>query len=207
MDWEGLANKIAGEIAIDRQSKMAYSTDASIYKKTPLGVVFPRNANDISEVVKFANAHGIHLIPTAAGTSLAGQCVGDGLIVDTGTHLNGILDINLDEEWVEVEPGVIRNELNRHLKPYGYFFGPNTSTASRCMMGGMLGNNSSGTTSIKYGVTRDKVIRVETVLHDGSIAVFEERNRNEIDELIKSQTTEGNIYKGLMAMLSPIDVR
>src|SRR5690554_2157933 len=207
MDWEGLANKIAGEIAIDRQSKMAYSTDASIYKKTPLGVVFPRNANDISEVVKFANAHGIHLIPRAAGTSLAGQCVGDGLIVDTGKHLNGILDINLDEEWVEVEPGVIRNELNRHLKPYGYFFGPNTSTASRCMMGGMLGNNSSGTTSIKYGVTRDKVIRVETVLHDGSIAVFEERNRNEIDELIKSQTTEGNIYKGLMAMLSPIDVR
>ena len=207
MDWEGLTEKIDGEIALDRQSKMAYSTDASIYKKTPLGVVFPRNTKDIREIVKFANAHGIHLIPRAAGTSLAGQCVGDGLIVDTGKHFTSITDLNLEEGWVEVEPGVIRNELNRYLKPYGYFFGPNTSTASRCMMGGMLGNNSSGTTSIKYGVTRDKVIRVETVLHDGSSAVFEDRSRDEIAEIIKLQTAEGKIYEGIIAMLSPIEVR
>ena len=207
MIWEELKLKIKGELSVSLTSKLAYSTDASIYRKPPLGVVYPANTSDLQEIVKFAQANKINLIPRAAGTSLAGQCVGDGLVIDVSKHFTSIIGINIDEEWVEVEPGVIRDELNRFLKPYGFFFGPNTSTASRCMMGGMLGNNSSGTTSIKYGVTRDKVLSVEAILHDGSLVKFQELTPEEIEEKIKGGGTEGHIYKQLVELLSPKSVQ
>lgn len=202
-----MSQKIQGELSLSSLSKLAYSTDASIYKKSPLGVVYPKNTADLQEIVKFASANNINLIPRAAGTSLAGQCVGDGLIVDISKHFTGILNLNTQEGWVEVQPGVIRNELNRYLKPFGYFFGPNTSTASRCMMGGMLGNNSSGTTSVKYGVTRDKVLEVEAVLHDGSVAVFKEKTDDELAKITASRTKEAEIYDGILKLLAPKEVQ
>ena len=147
----------------DELLKRAYAQDASIYQETPESVAFPKSADDVVVLVK----SGKPLIPRAAGTSLAGQVVGDGTVLDTGRHMNAILHINVEERWAEVQPGVVRDELNHHLKEHGLFFGPNTSTSNRCMMGGMVGNNSSGSTSISYGTTREKLLGLELVTADG----------------------------------------
>ena len=145
--------------------KRTYAQDASIYQETPQAVAFPASAEQVIELVK----SGKRLIPRAAGTSLAGQVVGDGTVLDTGRHMNAILQVNVEERWVEVQPGVVRDELNHHLKEHGLFFGPNTSTSNRCMMGGMVGNNSSGSTSISYGTTREKLLGLELVTADGAL--------------------------------------
>jgi len=108
---------------------------------------------------------------------LAGQCVGDGIVVDVSKHFTAILDFDKKAKTVTVQPGVIRDELNQFLKEHGLFFGPNTSTSNRCMIGGMVGNNSSGATSIKYGVTRDKVLALKTIMADGSELGFEQLNK------------------------------
>ena len=138
----------------------------------PLAVAYPKSKADIQALIHFATENSTSLIPRTAGTSLAGQCVGDGIVVDVSKHFTNIIELNVEEQWVSVEPGVVRDELNSYLAEHGLFFGPNTSTANRCMIGGMVGNNSSGTTSIKYGVTRDHVLELETVLSDGSVATF-----------------------------------
>ena len=147
----------------DKLLQRAYAQDASIYQETPESVAFPKSADDVVDLVR----SGARLIPRAAGTSLAGQVVGDGTVLDTGRHMNAILHINVEERWAEVQPGVVRDELNHHLKEHGLFFGPNTSTSNRCMMGGMVGNNSSGSTSISYGTTREKLLGLELVTADG----------------------------------------
>ena len=172
--WETLRQKLAGDLFTDAKMRKLYATDASVYRELPQAVAYPRNVGDLQDLVAFANKEGTSLIPRTAGTSLAGQCVGSGIVVDVSRYMNKILEYDLESGWVKVEPGVIRNELNDFLKPHGWFFGPNTSTANRCMIGGMVGNNSSGTTSIKYGVTRDHVLALETVLSDGSLATFGE---------------------------------
>jgi FAD/FMN-containing dehydrogenase/Fe-S oxidoreductase len=147
----------------DKLLQRAYAQDASIYQETPESVAFPKSTEEVIALVKSGSA----LIPRAAGTSLAGQVVGDGTVLDTGRHMNAILHINVEERWAEVQPGVVRDELNHHLKEHGLFFGPNTSTSNRCMMGGMVGNNSSGSTSISYGTTREKLVGMEYVTADG----------------------------------------
>ena len=147
----------------DKLLQRAYAQDASIYQETPESVAFPKSADDVVDLVR----SGARLIPRAAGTSLAGQVVGDGTVLDTGRHMNAILHINVEERWAEVQPGVVRDELNHYLKEHGLFFGPNTSTSNRCMMGGMVGNNSSGSTSISYGTTREKLLGLELVTADG----------------------------------------
>ncbi|MDC1021985.1 FAD-binding and (Fe-S)-binding domain-containing protein [Schleiferiaceae bacterium] len=143
--------------------KRTYAQDASIYQETPEAVAFPKSAEDVVALVR----SGARLIPRAAGTSLAGQVVGDGTVLDTGRYMNAILQVNIEERWAEIQPGVVRDELNHHLKEHGLFFGPNTSTSNRCMMGGMVGNNSSGSTSISYGTTREKLLGLELVTADG----------------------------------------
>lgn len=150
--------------------KRAYAQDASIYQETPAGVVFPSNAQEVISIIQ----RGLPVIPRAAGTSLAGQVVGDGLVLDTGRNMSAILEANVNEGWAEVQPGVVRDELNHHLKKYQLFFGPNTSTSNRCMMGGMVGNNSSGSTSISYGTTREKLLGLEMVTADGVLRAFGE---------------------------------
>ncbi len=174
MVWDELVKSLEGELKRDELNVISYSTDASVFRKKPLGVVYPKTKNDLSLLAKFAAENGISLIPRGGGTSLAGQCVGDGLVVDTSRYFSRILEINPEEGWVRLEPGVIRDELNRSLEKHGYFFGPNTSTANRCTIGGMIGNNSCGTTSIKYGTTRDKILELEVVLSDGSTATVGE---------------------------------
>jgi len=171
-ELSSLANRLTGELHTGRTMRSLYATDASEYQELPLAVALPRSEADVGELVRFASLHHIGLIPRGAGTSLAGQVVGSGIVVDVGRHLNRILATNAQTRRVRVQPGVVRNELNLHLKPHGLFFTPETSTANRAMIGGMVGNNSCGANSIVYGTTREHLVSVRGFLSDGSEATF-----------------------------------
>lgn len=197
-----LQNSLSGALHFDALHKTLYATDASVYRKVPLAVAYPKTSGDIKKIIQFAKENKTAVIPRTAGTSLAGQCVGEGIVVDVSKHFTKILHLDEKAKTVTVQPGVIRDELNTYLEPYGLFFGPNTSTSNRCMIGGMVGNNSSGTTSIKYGVTRDKVLRLETILATGEEAIFSELTKAEFIAKTKMPTLEGSIYKLLFTELS-----
>ena len=197
-----LHNSLSGDVLFDNLHKTLYATDASVYRKIPLAVAFPKEKNDIITLIKFATKNNITLIPRTAGTSLAGQCVGDGIVVDVSKHFTNIISFDEKAKTITLEPGIVRDSLNVYLKPSGLFFGPNTSTSNRCMMGGMVGNNSSGSTSIKYGVTRDKVLEIDAVLSDGSTAVFKEITSAEFIKKTKETSQEGNIYQAIFEELS-----
>ena len=167
-------------ILTDALHRVAYSTDASIYREVPLGVSYPETADDIVALVKEARARKTCLIPRAAGTSIAGQVVGKGIVVDI-KGWNRILEINPEERWAIVEPGVVRDELNLALKPYGLHFSPETSTSNRCCIGGMFGNNSCGTHSLIYGSTRQHVLSATGVLADGETEEFREYSVHELE--------------------------
>lgn len=190
--WQELAETIVGEVETDHLHRVLYATDASVYRTLPVAVVYPKQKSDIQSVVRFASKYQLSITPRAGGTSLAGQAVGDGVIVDVSRYLVNILEINVAEGWVRVEPGVIRDELNAVLRPLGYWFGPNTSTANRCTLGGMLGNNSCGTTSISVGSTRDHTLEVHCILSDGSEAVF-----GALDWTRKGKKSDFNVAKSL----------
>lgn len=190
------------QVKDDVLHRQLYATDASVYKIYPDGVCFPKNKEDIIELIHFARKNQMPLIPRAGGTSLAGQVVGKGLVVDVSKHFNQIIDFDLKGKKIVVQPGMVRNDLNDFLAPHKLFFGPNTSTSNRCTIGGMTGNNSSGTTSIKYGVTRDKVIALECVLHDGSVVTFEDLTEEQFGEKEKQQNLEGAIYRFITKKLS-----
>ncbi len=202
-----LANELQGELHFDDLHKTIYATDASVYRKLPLAVCFPKTKYDIKKCIQFANEQHITLIPRTAGTSLAGQCVGDGLVVDVSKYFTKILAFDEKNKTITVEPGVIRDDLNLFLKPFGLFFGPNTSTSNRCMIGGMVGNNSSGTTSIQYGVTRDKVIGLSTVLSDGSEVDFIPLKAEEYKQKMIGNSLESRIYKSLHKELSDSEIQ
>lgn len=198
---------LSGELLYDNLHKALYATDASVYRKIPTAVAYPKNEADLKKLIDFATRHNITLIPRTAGTSLAGQCVGDGIIVDVSKYFTSILAFDELQKTITVEPGIIRDELNVFLKPFGLFFGPNTSTSNRCMIGGMVGNNSSGSTSIKYGVTRDKVLAIEALLSDGSKATFNSLTSDEFKAKSTTQSLEGSIYKSLRKELEPASVQ
>lgn len=201
-----LSSQLDGNLKLDSLSKTLYATDASVYREIPLAVAFPKTELDIKKLIQFATEYGTSLIPRTAGTSLAGQCVGNGIVVDVSKDFTQILEFNKEERWVRVQPGVVRDELNRFLKPYGLFFSPITSTANRAMLGGMVGNNSSGTTSIVYGVTRDKVISLDTILSDGQKVVFGELSKEEFEQKTQLETLEGNIYRQIAVELGDPEI-
>ncbi len=155
-----LSRSLAGQVLVDEVSRMAYATDASVYQELPLAVVCPRTDEDVRIVLEFALAHSVGLIPRAAGTSLAGQVVGSGMVVDVSRYMNAVINVDPRERTVRVQPGVIRDELNRELAGHGLLFGPETATSNRATIGGMLGNNSCGANSIHYGGMRDQVLEV-----------------------------------------------
>lgn len=161
-----------GEFLISSAYRKIYATDASAYREVPEAVALPKSKQDLIDLVRYANAHGKSLIPRTAGTSLAGQVVGDGIVVDVSKHFNQILEVNAEEQWAWVQPGIVRDDLNRALKQYGLFFAPETSTANRAMIGGMIGNNSCGSNSVVYGSTREHLLEVEAILADGSETWF-----------------------------------
>ncbi|RPG34644.1 MAG: FAD-binding oxidoreductase, partial [Muricauda sp. TMED12] len=202
-----LSVALKGELLFDELSKAIYATDASVYRKLPTAVAYPKNEEDLKKLLAFANQNTIGLIPRAAGTSLAGQCVGEGIVVDVSRHFTKIVSLDKDKKQVTVQPGVVRDELNQYLKPFGLFFGPNTSTSNRCMIGGMVGNNSSGTTSIQYGVTRDKVLAMRCILSDGNDAFFSSISKKEFEEKKKGDSLEAKIYTKLFEELSNPEIQ
>jgi len=199
---ENLHNSLSGDVLFDNLHKTLYATDASVYRKIPLAVAFPKDENDIKVLIDFAIKNNITLIPRTAGTSLAGQCVGDGIVVDVSKHFTSILAFDEQAKTITLQPGIVRDSLNVFLKPYGLFFGPNTSTSNRCMIGGMVGNNSSGSTSIRYGVTRDKVLAIDAILSDGTTATFSEISSQEFINKSRENSLEGQIYKSIFDELS-----
>lgn len=202
-----LAEKIEGEFYSDYLTTTIYSTDASAYKEKPIAIVIPKNKDDVKAVIKFARENEITIIPRTAGTSLAGQVVGGGIVVDVSKYMNGILEINQEEKWVRVEPGVVLDELNIILKDYGLFFGPETSTSNRCMIGGMVGNNSCGAHSLVYGSTREHTLELKTILSDGSEVTFGELSQEQFDEKCKLEKLEGELYRKIKKQLAPKNIR
>jgi len=166
------AGQLEGELHFDETMRRLYATDASEYQEMPVAVALPKSEADLRRSIAFALQNGVGLIPRAAGTSLAGQVVGNGIVVDIGRHLNRILGFDAARNRVRVQPGVIRDDLNLFLKPHGVFFPPETSTANRAMIGGMVGNNSCGANSIVYGTTREHLISTRGFLSDGSEVTF-----------------------------------
>ncbi len=197
-----LSARLDGELFTDQVRLIMYATDASDFKEKPLAVVYPLHENDIRELVRFARDTKISLIPRAAGTSLAGQVVGSGIVVDVSRHMTKILEINEKERWVRVQPGVILDELNKALASTNLFFSPETSTSNRSMIGGMIGNNSCGLHSIVHGTTRDHTISVRAVLSDASVTEFGPVTDEEVKHKMEMDTLEGAIFRGLHAMLA-----
>ena len=202
---EQLSNLLDGDLFTDLTMRTLYATDASAYREMPLAVAIPKSEEDIKKLIQFARTENTSIIPRTAGTSLAGQVVGNGIVVDVSKHFNHILELNEKEHWVRVQPGVIRDELNLFLKPYGLFFGPETSTANRAMIGGMVGNNSCGSNSVVYRSTREHLLEVKAILSDGTEAHFKALNIDEFHQKCEAPTLEGNIYKKVRSLLSNYD--
>lgn len=205
--FQELKNQLHGDLFWDNSTLIQYATDASAYREIPDAVALPKSKDDLKKLIAFAKKYQIPLVPRAAGTSLAGQVVGKGIIVDISRYWGNILEVNKEEHWVKVEPGVILDELNLFLKPTGLFFGPETSTSNRCMIAGMVGNNSCGSHSILYGSTRDHTISVKMILDDGNEYEFGPLSKNEFSEKLRIKGKEGDIYRFLNSKLSGKDIQ
>lgn len=197
-----LASTLDGELHFDTAMRTLYATDASAYREMPLAVAIPASENDIRKLILFAHTNQTSLIPRTAGTSLAGQVVGNGIVVDVSRKFTSILELNEKEKWVRVQPGVIRDELNQFLKPYGLFFGPETSTANRAMIGGMVGNNSCGSNSVVYRSTREHLLEVRAFLSDGSEAIFKTLTLDEFHQKCEGDSLESKVYQTTRKLLS-----
>jgi FAD/FMN-containing dehydrogenase/Fe-S oxidoreductase len=197
-----MASGLEGELYYDDTMRILYATDASAYRELPLAVAFPKTHEDLKKLIRFARTENTSLIPRTAGTSLAGQVVGAGIVVDVSKYFTRILEFNKEESWVRVEPGVVRDELNLFLKPHGLFFGPETSTANRAMIGGMVGNNSCGSNSVVYRSTREHLLEVSALLSDGSEAHFESLDIDAFHRKCEGTTLEASIYKTVRRLLS-----
>ncbi len=192
-----LVRKIQGEVLFDDMSRALYSTDASLYQIWPLGVVLPRSREDIVQAVRTAAKHRVHLLPRGGGTSLAGQTVSSGLVVDYSKYLNQVLELNPSRRWARVQPGIVLDNLNHELKPYGLQFAPDVATSSRANIGGMIGNNSSGIRSVRYGKTVDHVLELSVMLSTGEELRLHNLNALELDGKRAQENREGEIYRSV----------
>lgn len=197
-----LGAEIKGDVFTDKASKLMYATDASVYRELPIAVILPHDKEDIKQIINFARQERISIIPRTAGTSLAGQVVGKGIVVDVSKYMTRIIELNETERWVRVEPGVVLDELNIFLSKKNLFFGPETSTANRCMIGGMVGNNACGAHSLIYGNTRDHTLSINTILSDGTEVEFKSFTKEEFSEKCKIESLEGEIYQQINSILS-----
>jgi len=204
MDFNQLKAELEGDLVVDHVQRVLYATDGSQYRELPLAVARPRSKDDVKKIIAFARQNNSSVIPRGAGTSLAGQVVGSGIVVDISKYMNRILEFNKEGQYVVVEPGVVLAELNLFLAEHGLQFGPETSTANRCVMGGMLGNNSCGLHSLAYGSVREHVLEVDTILSDGSEASFGALTKDEFRRKLNQNTNslEKSIYKSISDILS-----
>ena len=201
-----LAKQIQGKFYFDETMRKLYATDASVYREMPLAVAIPKTKEDLLKIVRFADAEQVSIIPRAAGTSLAGQVVGSGIIVDISEEFRQIIEVNKEEGYAIVQPGVIRDELNLHIKQFGLFYGPETSTSNRCMIGGMVGNNSCGSRSVIYGSAREHLLSIKVILADGNETEFKALSNEEFEAKANGIGTvselETNIYKHAKQLFS-----
>jgi FAD/FMN-containing dehydrogenase/Fe-S oxidoreductase len=202
--YYSLKQSLDGDFFTDQVQKVIYATDASSYREIPQAVTRPKNKEDIRKIIGFAHRTGTSVIPRAGGTSLAGQVVGSGIVVDVSKYLNKIGKLNKDEKWIEVEPGVVLAELNQFLSKHGLQFAPETSTANRCCIGGMLGNNSCGLHSLIYGSTREHILEVEGILSDGSDVIFKALSTEEFQAKCSGnpELLETKIYQNIQKTLA-----
>lgn len=204
MNFSALTSEFEGEFYDDETHRRLYATDASAYREIPLAVAVPRSEKDIERLIRFAKANKTSLIPRTAGTSLAGQVVGAGIVVDVSKYFNRIIEVNANEAWAIVQPGIVRDDLNAALRPHGYFFAPETSTANRAMIGGMIGNNSCGSNSVVYGSTREHLLEVEGYLSDGSRVRFGSLTPDEFASHVNGNSGkfEYTLYRHIHDLLS-----
>ena len=201
MNFAGmLMREIEGEVRFDKMSRILYSTDASMYQIEPIGVVLPKHARDVLTVIRLAAQHGVPIIPRGGGTGLAGAVVGRGVVMDMSKYMNRILDFNAEEGWVKVEPGVILDELNAFLAPYGLQFAPDVATSSRATIGGMVGNNSAGTHSVIYGKTIDHVLELDLILSDGTRIAAGELDEPAVKQKCEQRDLEGQAYREVIRL-------
>src|SRR5687768_114243 len=184
-----------GEIRFDKVSRALYSTDASVYQIEPLAVVIPRSREDVIFAVKLCHKFQCPLTMRGGGTSQAGQAIGSGIQIDISKYFNQILEVNVEERWASVQPGIVLDELNAALRPHAMRFAPDISTASRATVGGMMANNSSGARSVLYGKTIDHVIDQHVVLSDGSVAWLRALDAPQLDAVCAGDSLEAACYR------------
>ena len=194
---EELKRRVSGEVRFDPFSRVLYSTDASIYQIEPVGVVIPKDADDVAAVVETARDSGVPLLPRAGGTSLAGQTVNHAIVIDFSKYLRQVLEVNQEEQWARVQPGIVLDQLNRHLAPYDLQYAPDPTTANRACVGGGIGNNTCGAHSVIYGKTLDHVLEVDTVLADGARAHFQPLDTHNLEAKLSGSGLESDIYRGV----------
>ena len=190
-----LKKRVEGDIYFDRYSRLLYSTDASIYQIEPIGVVVPRHKGDVQAVVELANKFNVPVLPRGGGTSLAGQTVGHALVLDFSKYMQNVLEVNQEELWCRVQPGLVQDELNAYVRSMGLQFGPDTSTSNRATIGGMIGNNSAGAHSLTYGKTLDHVIELTVLLSDGSEVVLKELSSDALEGKSQADSLEGRVHR------------
>ena len=194
---QALRAAISGEVRFDRISRALYSTDASVYQIEPTAVVLPRSRDDVARIVEIATEHGTSITARGGGTSQAGQAIGAGIVLDTSKYLNRILEVNPEGRWARVEPGVVLDDLNAHLKTHGLRFAPDLSSSSRATVGGMMANNSSGARSIVYGKTIDHVIEQHVVLSDGRVAHLRPVSAGELESACAGDTIAARAHRAI----------
>ncbi len=197
-----LSRAVKGEVRFDPYSRVLYSTDASAYQIEPLGVVIPRDREDVQAAMEIAAKHKAPVLARGGGSSLAGQAVGAALVLDFSKYMRRVLEINAEERWVRAEPGVVCDALNAALKPHGLMYGPDPASSNRATVGGMLANNSTGAHSVLFGMTADHVLAVETFLADASTAHFSALDRAALDAKLESSGREGEIYRGVTTLVA-----
>ena len=190
-----LKKRIGGDLHFDAYSRLLYSTDASIYQIEPIGVVVPRDKGDVQAAIEVANKMNVSILPRGGGTSLAGQTVGHSLVLDFSKYMKNVLAVNKDELWCRVQPGLVQDELNAHVRSIGLQFGPDTSTSNRATLGGMIGNNSAGAHSLTYGKTLDHVLELTVLLADGSEVILKDLSPAELEAKGRAENVEGRIYR------------
>lgn len=197
-----LRKQVGGDIRTDVVNRTLYSTDASLYQVMPFGVCFPRHRDEVQATVRLAARYGIPILPRAGGTGLAGQTVNEAVVIDMSLHMNQVLEVNREEKWVRVQPGMVLSRLNQHLRPLGLQFGPDPASGNRAGIGGIVGNNATGSHSILYGMTADHVMETEVLLSDGSFAHFGMRPPDVLPHYLEKEGLEGAIYRKVHQIVS-----
>jgi hypothetical protein len=189
------------DVRTDLYSRMFYSTDASIYQVMPYGVLLPRTTDDVQAAVELSAQYGVALLPRTSGSSLVGQAVNEALVIDFTRHLDALLEVNEEEHWVRVQPGIVLDELNQAVRQYGLQFGPDPASSNRAAIGGIVSNNSTGAHSILYGMTADHVLEMKVLLSDGSQAHFKPVEAGHMEKYSQRGGLEGDIYRQITGLV------